>query len=115
MKKNLFFFFAAFIPLSILAQKPSLSKNTVALPFLKFWSLHGNSNTNDTVNFLGTTDEHRLSFRVNNKPSGFIDYDSFRRNTTYGYQALVNLTQYGFDNTAIGYQAMYSTQMVMPT
>ncbi len=108
MKKNLYFAILLFLPYFLMAQKTGI-KSSAAKPALTYWSLRGNSNINDTINFLGTTDKHRLFFRVNNKPAGFIDYDSFQRNTTYGYQTLVNLTQYGFDNTAIGYQAMYNS------
>src|SRR5690242_13171498 len=37
------------------------------------WRLTGNSGTNDSTNFLGTTDNVPLNIRVNNQPSGRID------------------------------------------
>lgn len=37
------------------------------------WSLTGNSGTNATTNFIGTTDNVPLNFRVNNQSAGMID------------------------------------------
>ena len=37
------------------------------------WSLTGNTGTSGDVNFLGTTDNHSLKFRVNNIPAGSIN------------------------------------------
>src|SRR5262245_28597460 len=36
------------------------------------WSLTGNAGTDSSKNFLGTTDEHSLVFKVNNLPAGLI-------------------------------------------
>lgn len=36
------------------------------------WSTTGNPNTDSTVNFIGTTDNKSLFFRVNNEPAGLI-------------------------------------------
>jgi hypothetical protein len=41
----------------------------------KGWSLTGNSGTNPSTNFIGTTDVQPLMFRVNNQNSGDIDYN----------------------------------------
>jgi len=69
-----------------------------------FWSLKGNSGTNPAINFLGTKDAQPLVFRVNNKISGFIEYDSLKGNTSLGYRSLqLNTSIY---NTAMGYQAL---------
>ena len=69
------------------------------------WSTLGNSATNPTSNFIGTTDNLALNFRVNNQPSGTIDQLLF--NTALGYQSLVSLTS-GTMNTALGYRALNS-------
>lgn len=74
------------------------------------WLLKGNSNTKDTVNFLGTTNNVPLSIRVNNQPSGRID--SASGNTSWGYQSIFSVQptrNTGINNTAVGYQALYST------
>ena len=67
----------------------------------KNWSLLGNSGTVDGTNFIGTTDNVPLSFRVNNLSAGRIDNSS--RNVSYGYQAG---TTSGTGNTAIGHQVL---------
>ncbi|MEJ5287325.1 MAG: tail fiber domain-containing protein [Bacteroidota bacterium] len=69
------------------------------------WSLTGNSGTNPSTNFIGTTDAKALQIKVNNQKSGWIDYD-YPYNTAWGYQTLVNNT--GIANTASGYEALYS-------
>src|ERR1700744_3823624 len=82
-----------------------------------FWSLLGNAGTVDGTNFLGTTDNVPLNFRVNNTKAGRIDTIA---QTTFGFKAgnnntsvditaigsfaLVNNT--GFGNTAVGYTAL---------
>jgi hypothetical protein len=84
------------------------------------WHLTGNAGTVDGTNFLGTTDNIPLSFRVNNQQAGRIDhlqlneyygYQSGNSNTTdsmnafFGHQAGTNTTT-GQKNTAFGYQAL---------
>lgn len=49
------------------------------------WSTTGNLGTNDTINFIGTTDSESLIFKVNNVFSGQISPTS--DNTSYGYGA----------------------------
>lgn len=67
------------------------------------WCVTGNSGLTN-VNFLGNTDTVGLNFRVNNQPSGRIDYPM--GNTYLGYTAgLLNTT--GVGNTAIGSQSLY--------
>jgi len=74
------------------------------------WSLTGNSGTTPGSNFIGTTDDKYLMFKVNNTASGLIQ-DSVLQNTGFGYGALnyntVNLTT-GNSGTAFGYKALYA-------
>lgn len=49
------------------------------------WSLIGNNGTIPAVNFVGTTDNQPLKFRVNNLPAGEIN--SSNNNTSFGAQA----------------------------
>ncbi len=87
------------------------------------WSLAGNGGTT-AANFVGTTDNMPLNFRINAEKAGriglptdastFLGYqagnsDDFsdNQNTFIGYQAGQNTTT-GFWNTAIGYQALQS-------
>ena len=49
------------------------------------WGLLGNAGTVDGTNFIGTTDNVPLNFRVNNFKAGRIDWDLNIANTFYGY------------------------------
>jgi len=93
----------------------------------KFWSTTGNSDTNDNENFIGTTDDEDLIFKVGNVFAGRIPHSasnlyigleagvnnddtddtsgSATDNTGIGYAALSNNTS-GRDNTAIGNAAL---------
>jgi hypothetical protein len=93
MKKYLYLFLLALSPAALKAQST-------------YWSLKGNSNLNDTSNFLGTTDHHPLIFRVNRKRSGYIDFDSLKANTTFGYKTLF-FNSFGTNNSAFGYKALH--------
>ena len=66
------------------------------------WNLTGNSGTIDGVNFLGTTDDVPLNFRVNNQRAGRID--STLENTFLGYQSGQSNTT-GNTDVLIGFQA----------
>jgi len=69
------------------------------------WGLNGNAGTVYGTNFIGTTDNVPLVFRVNNSQSGFISSDY--KTTYYGYRAGQN--SIGFNaqqNTAFGYEAL---------
>lgn len=92
------------------------------------WSLTGNSGTVNGTHFIGTTDNVPFNIRVNNQQSGKIDGTS--QNVFLGYQSGINnnttapnnsgtqnvaigdqalfSSQFGFANTAVGYNAMYS-------
>jgi len=69
------------------------------------WNLTGNSATNPTTNFIGTSDNQPLRFRINNINAGLID--SALSNTGIGFRALDSITT-GFSNTAIGYKSLTS-------
>jgi hypothetical protein len=69
------------------------------------WSLTGNSGTSVAANFIGTTDNTPLTFRVNNQLSGKIDHILF--NTSLGFQSLLSNTT-GSANSAFGYQSLGS-------
>lgn len=63
------------------------------------WSLTGNSGTVDGTNFIGTTDDVPLAFKVNNQNAGKIDRALL--NTFLGYHSGLSITS-GWGNTAIG-------------
>lgn len=65
------------------------------------WLLNGNSNTNSSINFLGTLDNNDLIFKRNNVISGTLS----EINTTFGVAALKNNTT-GNYNTAIGQNSL---------
>ncbi len=84
------------------------------------WSLTGNSGTIPGTNFIGTTDNAPLEFRLGNIQSGKISIGStffgFQAgmsqsgptyNSAFGFQALAN-TVYGTNNTAIGDNTLYN-------
>ena len=62
------------------------------------WSIKGNANT-DALNFIGTTDNQTLRFKVNNVPSGEINPTT--GNSFFGLNAGRGNTT-GFSNVAIG-------------
>lgn len=67
------------------------------------WNLSGNAAT--TTDFIGTTNNQPLVFKMNNQKAGLINSSYY--NTAFGYQSL-NATTTGSDNTAIGYRALQS-------
>lgn len=82
------------------------------------WTTLGNAGTNVSNNFLGTTDNNALAFRVNNVHAGlitndkevFIGYNAGVVNTDtasvgIGSEVLLNNFD-GTNNTAIGYHSM---------
>lgn len=71
------------------------------------WQLDGNSGTTAGTNFIGTTDDVNLMFKVNNIQSGLINKNS--RNTSFGYQSLLANTT-GTDNIAIGGNALIANE-----
>lgn len=67
------------------------------------WNLTGNTTTNPATNFIGTTDNQPLRFRINNINAGVID--STLNNTGIGFRTLDSITS-GTFNTANGYKAL---------
>ena len=67
------------------------------------WSLTGNSGINPAAQFIGTTDNQPLLFRVNNKQAGEIH--SATGNISWGLGAN-QLNTTGFSNIAIGTDAL---------
>lgn len=68
---------------------------------LTAWTLTGNSGTTDLTNFLGTTDDVPLSFKVNNVLAGRIDEGN--SNVFFGFQS--GLVNTGRNNAFFGHQA----------
>ncbi|HEY5461697.1 MAG TPA: tail fiber domain-containing protein [Hanamia sp.] len=71
------------------------------------WSLTGNTGTDTSVNFIGTTDKNSLLIKVNNQISGFIDANPNIGNTGWGFNTFLSNTT-GKSNTAIGTTALVS-------
>lgn len=67
------------------------------------WKLNGNSNTNPGVDFIGTTDNQPLRFRVNNIHAGELSL--VNGNLSFGVYAGNNITT-GYNNTTFGWQAL---------
>ena len=68
------------------------------------WSLGGNSDTDTSINFIGTTDMQPLVVRVSNFVSGIIG-NKYPFNTSWGYQALSSGPT-GSYNNASGYNSL---------
>jgi hypothetical protein len=64
----------------------------------KGWSLTGNAGTDANVNFIGTTDDRAVVFKMNNSMAGLLN----NSNTAFGYGSLYNASLdtglYGFGN-----------------
>jgi hypothetical protein len=67
------------------------------------WGLTGNSGTTGS-NFIGTTDNVAIRFKVNNAPSGRIEPG---QNTFIGYYSGATAT--GGNNTGFGYNTLYQS------
>jgi hypothetical protein len=73
------------------------------------WNINGNSGTNASTNFIGTTDNVPLLFRTRNVQAGRVD--SIYGQTFFGYKAGFNNVSSSTSNTAIGFNAlMVNTQ-----
>jgi hypothetical protein len=84
------------------------------------WSINGNAGTDESINFIGTTDDMMLRFKVNSQTGGQIDHVngntalgslSHRSNkpigsSSFGYSAGQNFNAGDDFNTAIGTNSM---------
>ena len=73
------------------------------------WMLNGNSGTNPASNFLGTTDDQPLIFKIKNIQSGLLD--SLSQCAAFGFRSLANNlvdlnTNGGMRNTAFGFRSL---------
>jgi hypothetical protein len=84
---------------------PNFTLGTTSTGSNTSWSTLGNTATIDGTNFIGTTDNIALNFRVNNQKSGRIDPVATKGTTSFGYTAMNALTT-GVQNSAFGYEAM---------
>lgn len=97
-----------------------LSKGGGVVHFKSQWRTTGNSGLNANNNFIGTTDNVALRFRVNNTWYGELNPSN--DNLSLGYRANKNSTGYsniavgkdalnsnagGYYNTAVGWQSLY--------
>jgi hypothetical protein len=74
------------------------------------WGLNGNGGTMPGTNFIGTTDDKDLVFKVGNAVSGRISNETnFHYNTSLGNYA--SPSNGGNDNTAFGDNALYSNMI----
>ena len=70
------------------------------------WSTTGNAGTDLATNFIGTTDNNSLIFKVDNIQAGKISVAG-GSNTFYGYAA--GMSNQGIKNTALGHHALSYT------
>jgi microcystin-dependent protein len=70
------------------------------------WGSMGNAGTSTLTNFIGTTDNMPLQFRVNNVSAGTINNTS--QLVYLGYNSGTNQTS-ATENVGIGFEALYST------
>ncbi len=92
------------------------------------WSTTGNAGTDTSVNFIGTTDDMPLKFKVNNQTGGILDanrgnaafgaeaYSKYSGHSLYSTAGNVAIGGYalsqdtvGSFNTAVGYHSMKET------
>jgi len=75
------------------------------------WSLNGNPNIDTTLQFIGTTNQMPLSFRINNEErmklttNGFLELYGINNNTGIGPGVFPMLTN-GIENTALGWRGL---------
>lgn len=88
-----------FMPQLLVAQGETVN------PLLPYWITKGNTNTDESLHFVGTTNDTSLFFRTNNNPSGALYVSS--GNTFWQSYSGLNTTS-GIYNTAIGYASLFS-------
>ncbi|NNV53983.1 tail fiber domain-containing protein [Limnovirga soli] len=77
------------------------------------WSLNGNAGTNPSTNFIGTTDNQPLVFKINNIKAGYLSAASF--NTSWGYEALLNVSETASFSSAFGVSALKNNASISNT
>jgi trimeric autotransporter adhesin len=70
------------------------------------WLTHGNAGTTQVSNFMGTTDNNSVIFKVNNQKAGHIGVQTNDGNVFWGYQSGNNNT--GYSNVGIGIKALFN-------
>lgn len=70
------------------------------------WSTLGNSGMGNS-NFIGTTNNVSMNFKVNSKPSGWIENAPYNGSTSFGYQTF-SQSNPNSSNSAFGYNALNS-------
>lgn len=70
----------------------------------QYWSLTGNSGTDSLTNFIGTTDNQPLVFRINDTIAGLLGNNG---NVFFGKESGAGNTT-GYSNVAIGNHALFS-------
>ncbi len=68
------------------------------------WKISGNSNTNASINFVGTTNDVDLKFKRNGVQSGWLSTNT----TSFGVNTIDPTTNTGAHNTAIGHTVLQS-------
>lgn len=69
------------------------------------WSLSGNNGINPATQFIGTTDDQPLIFKINNTPAGHISRVN-EANISLGLNSLTKATEDGIANVAMGTNAL---------
>jgi hypothetical protein len=88
----------------VLAKIDAVDYNTQwTVPPSTGWGLTGNAGTVLGTNFIGTTDNVGLTFKVNNVKAGFVSPSD--TNSSWGMLAL-NATASNLNNSAFGFQAL---------
>ncbi len=71
------------------------------------WSLTGNAGTDTSLNFLGTTDNKALLFKVNNTQAGLIN-PNFLGDLSFGFESLAKHKNAFGGNVSLGTRAMFN-------
>lgn len=105
---------------SVITSGPSSNSISLGTGTNAVWSTLGNAGTSTLTNFIGTTDNVELNFRVNGNKSGTIDH--ILNNAYFGFQSGLSTTSASLNagfgqealktistanrNSAFGYQAL---------
>jgi trimeric autotransporter adhesin len=80
---------------------------TSAVAQTNAWSLTGNAGTDTSVNFVGTTDNMPLLFKVNNTQAGLINPNTLG-DVSFGFESLAKHKNAFGGNVSLGTRAMYN-------